>query len=137
ALEQANVHDEALRVLRVALDLRPSDYVANTYFARVVFDSDYDEAARRYAAALAARPDDAVAVREYGWLLDHYLLEPTRAIALYRREIETHPDDPTLYLYLGHAWMNHGDYDEAIEAYSQTLRLDPQRGTAKLRLVEC
>jgi serine/threonine-protein kinase len=137
ALARAELPDEAMRVLHVALDLRPSDYVANTYLARIVWDRDYDEAARRYAAALAARPDDAVAVREYGWLLDHYLLESSRAIALYRREIETHPDDPTLYLYLGHALMNHGDYDEAIDAYSQTLRLDPQRATAKLRLVEC
>ncbi len=137
ALEQAGVREEALRVLHAALDLRPNDYVGNTYLARVAWDYDYDEAARRYAAALAARPDDAVAVREYGWLLDHYLLESTRAIQLYRRALETHPDDPTLHLYLGHALLNRGDFDEAIAAYAETLRLDPQRGTATLRTVEC
>ena len=137
ALEQASVRDEALRVLHVALELRPNDYVANTYLARIVWDYDYDEAARRYAAALAARPDDAVAVREYGWLLDHYLLESPRAIALYRRALGTHPNDPTLHLYLGHALMNQGEFDEAIDAYAETLRLDPQRQTANLRMVEC
>ena len=137
ALDQAGFHDEALRVLHVALELRPNDYVANTYLARTVWDYDYDEAARLYAAALAARPDDAVAVREYGWLLDHYLLESTRAIQLYRRELGTHPDDPTLHLYLGHALLNSGDFDGAIEAYAETLRLDPQRQTASLRMAEC
>jgi tetratricopeptide (TPR) repeat protein len=138
ALQQADVpREEALRVLHVALELRPNDYVANTYLARTVWDYDYPEAARCYAAALAARPDDAVAVREYGWLLDHYLLESTRAIEIYRRALARRPDDPTLHLYLGHALMNLGDFDGAMEAYADTLRLDPLRQTADLRMGEC
>jgi serine/threonine-protein kinase len=137
ALDKAGVRTEASRVLRFAQQRHPGDYITNLYLARILWDVDYDEAARYYTAALAARPDDVLAEREFGWLLDHYLLDPTHAIALYRRALEARPDDPTLHLYLGHALLARGDLDEAIVAYADTTRLDPRRSAPRFRLAEC
>ena len=137
ALDKAGVQGEAVRVLRVARQLQPGDYVTNIYLARIMWELDYHESAQCYAAALAARPDDVLVKREFGWLLDHYLLDPSRAIDLYRGALETRPDDPTLHLYLGHALLARGDIDQAADEYTETLRLDPRRGTATTRLVEC
>jgi tetratricopeptide (TPR) repeat protein len=137
SLEKAGEPDEAIRVLRAAQRLHPDDYVTNMLLARLLWDIDYGEAARYYTAASAARPDDVVCVREFGWLLDHYLLDPAHAIDLYRRSLALHPEDPTLHLYLGHALQSSGEFDRATVEYVETLRLEPRRLFSGLKLAEC
>jgi serine/threonine protein kinase/Tfp pilus assembly protein PilF len=137
ALAASGAEEDALHVLRVAQRLRPGDYVSNVYLARLFWNRDYHESARYYAAALAVRPDDALVIREFGYLLEHYLLDAPRAIALYRRALAQRPRDATLKLYLGHALLSQGDVGGALAAYEETTRLDPERRTAWLGLVWC
>ncbi len=137
ALARASADSDASRVLQVARQLRPDDYVSNVYLARLLWDQDYQEAARCYSAALALRPDDPLVIREFGWLLDNYLLDPSRAIALYRRGLERRPDDSSLHLQLGHALLHRGDIDDAMAAYRETIRIEPTRVSAYRGLLGC
>ncbi|TAJ08165.1 MAG: serine/threonine-protein kinase [Planctomycetota bacterium] len=137
SLTAAGAEQEALRVLRVAQRLRPDDFVSNVYLARHFWERDYREAARYYSAALAVRPDDSIVVHEYGYLLDHFLQEPERAIALYRKALERHPDDATLHHYLGLALATQRHFDAAIPCFETVLRLEPQRLGAYAGLLKC
>ncbi len=137
ALDQVSATADEERVLRTAIELEPGDAVANTYLARAVWYRDYKEAARYFAAALAASPTSSTIIDDYGWMLDHFLGESARAAAMYRNNLAAHPQDATMRLYLGHALMNLGKFDEAIEAYSDALRIEPGREAARIRRLQC
>jgi len=137
SLTAAGAEEEAVRVLRVAQRVRPDDFVSNVYLARLFWERDYQESARYYTAALAVKPDDELVIHEFGYLLDHFLLEPERAVALYRKALELHPDDATSHLYLAHALTSLGSYDDALAEFETTLRLDPDRGGALMGRLKC
>jgi serine/threonine protein kinase/Flp pilus assembly protein TadD len=137
SLTAAGAEEEAVRVLRVAQRLRPDDFVSNVYLARLFWERDYQESARYYGAALAVKPDDRIVIHEFGYLLDHFLLEPDRAVALYRRGLERYPEDATLHLYLGLALADLGSYDEAVASLEAALRLEPRRVGPCIGLIKC
>lgn len=85
---------------------------------------DWAEAARLYAAVVAARPDDAGMWMQLGHVRreggDAAAAERAylRALALDRHDAEAH-------LYLGHALRGQGERDRAVAAYAQGARLRP------------
>jgi len=85
---------------------------------------DWPEAARLYAAVVAARPEDAGMwvqlghARREGGDGPGAVAAYARAVALDRWNAETH-------LYLGHAHRLAGDRDRAAAAYAQSARLSP------------
>jgi serine/threonine-protein kinase len=136
ALDDAGASAEALLVARVAQRLKPDDFVSNVYLARLLRDQPA-AAARYFETALALRSDNLSVVNDLGWILDHYLYEHASAVSLYRQALVTHPGDPLLHLYLGHALRSAGDTDGAIASYREVVRIDPSQRSAHAHLGTC
>jgi len=54
----------------------------------------------------------------------------------FRRALESHPDDPSLLVDLGHVELLAGHKDEAVEHFEQALQREPSNAEALLALAE-
>lgn len=95
---------------------------------------DWNEAVQQYALALVLAPDNSPIRIQMG----HAFKEAGRwleAEATYRIACFDRPTDSELRLHLGHVLKMQGRRDEAIEAYVEALRLDPEFRLARNELI--
>ncbi len=79
-------------------------------------------AARRYAAVLAAHPDNSRAVYRLAQLSQ---ADPAEALRLFRRYVALEPADPWGYMAVGDVLARSGRSDAALEWYDQAVSLAP------------
>ena len=58
-------------------------------------------------------------------------------IAMFKEVLQTDPNDPMVYFGLGQEYMRQGSFAEAIEAFENAVRLNPQYSAAYRSLGEC
>jgi tetratricopeptide (TPR) repeat protein len=58
----------------------------------------------------------------------------TEAVELYGQYLVARPNDPAIWVQLGHAFKESGNLDEAEGAYRQSLELAPEVADTQLRL---
>jgi serine/threonine protein kinase/tetratricopeptide (TPR) repeat protein len=118
-------HGPALSLLRRAQRLYPDNFWINHHLATslgLTKPPQWDEAARFYSAALAARPDSAALWLELGNALSVKNLK--EAEAAFRRAIELKPDYGTAYYDLGNTLRDLGRLDEAKKAYRKAIAIN-------------
>lgn len=97
-----------------------------------------DEALTPLKRAVELDPTDGWSHHRLGYVYAEQG-EPDRAIAHYRQAVERHQSDEeraAAWYQLGRLYQEHQRDDEAIEAYEQTLALEPERAAAWERLAD-
>jgi Flp pilus assembly protein TadD len=126
ALGQALVaaKGDAVPLLAAAQARHPNDFWLSFLLGNALSKvKRWDEAVGYYRAALAVRPEAAVAHTNLGSVLV-YKKQPDEAIREYRRAIALDPKDATPHYGLGVALHDKGDVDGAITEYRQAIALD-------------
>jgi serine/threonine-protein kinase len=111
----------------------PADFWANIALGDAVFWAAPVEAAGYYRAALASRPEAAVAYTALGDSL-RVQKQYDEARGYYRRALELDPDYARGQTNLGNLLKDSGQLDEAIACYRKALQLDPNYAWAHLDL---
>jgi tetratricopeptide (TPR) repeat protein len=123
---------KALEVLRQAQRQHPGDFwlcfeLAGHSFRRG--STGYEDAVRYLTAALALRPQSAVACYSLGLALAKQN-KLDEAVAACRKAIELRPDYAEAYHNLGTALQQQKKLDEAVTAYRKAIELKPESALA-------
>lgn len=128
---------EAMGALLEAERLAPNDGGIQAMLGRLYMRVPrFEDAARCFAAALAATPDDPVLNAEYAdALAETGAIEEAHRIytALHARD----PESPVALNGLGNTALRGGRFDEAADHYRRALAADPHYGQAWLGLAAC
>jgi tetratricopeptide (TPR) repeat protein len=123
-----NEFDAALNDVNAYLDVssRASDFLATGYLVRgliYLYLEQYDSAARDYQAAFQIYTEFASNYANWG---GGYRSTPLRELDIVdvQEQLIAYPETATLYIQLGHLYMEFGRWQEAIDAYHQALRLE-------------
>ena len=124
-LIQSKAYDEALPMIRKAMQVKPND--ARLYYLMGITLRDkgiYTEAESTLKHALRLDPKLAATYNAIGVLysLTHRLKE---AIAVLKRAIEINPNVARFHNNLGFAHYLSGNYEEAVKSYESSLRYAP------------
>jgi serine/threonine-protein kinase len=111
----------------------PADFWANIALGDAVLWAAPVEAAGYYRAALASRPDAAVAYTALGDAL-RVQRRYDEARGYYRQALEIDPNYARGHTNLGNLLKDSGQLDEAIACYREALQLDPNYAWAHLDL---
>jgi tetratricopeptide (TPR) repeat protein len=121
---QCRVWNNAVSLMRHAIEVNPISWVAHVNLANALVTSSPAEAIQQASIATGLRPDNP-----RGWSglaaalsANH---QPQLALQASRKAAELRPDDPTLQASLGQYADIVGDYSQAITAYRNSLTHDP------------
>jgi serine/threonine-protein kinase len=137
ALDQSGQTDDAVATFRRLVDLRAGDAHARVSLGAAMLGLDDRagaEAAFRAAKALA-NPDD-------WWIRDRIANvwtdwgDRSTALAERREAARQQPDQAANHDLLGHALLEVGRFDEAVDAFRESLRIDPMSPHARDGLVD-
>jgi tetratricopeptide (TPR) repeat protein len=114
---------------RQALAIVPESADALIGLATALADGgNPEEAERTFKLAIAAQPRYSAPHTEYGILMLR-LGRPGDAITPFQRVAELEPDNAGTFNNLGVAYLNAGDFDQAAEAFSRSLAIEPRRSS--------
>ena len=124
---------DATVFLRRVQKEHPADFRANMDLGDALFRAEPVEAAGYYRAALASRPEAAVA---YTALADSLRFQNKRdeAIGFYRQALKIDPNYARGQTNLANFLKDGGQIEEAIECYRKALEIDPNYAWAHLDL---
>jgi tetratricopeptide (TPR) repeat protein len=126
ALFEAGRLDEALISFERALELDPLYPDAHNGVGRVRYHTGPPEAAAAaYERALAIDPHYIPGYWGLGILYYAQTGAYDDAIAVFRRGLAANPEETHFYDGLGHAYARSGRMEEALEAYGEAARQDP------------
>ncbi len=134
AAYRAGDNAEAVKAYQLALELNPRNFIVRLALGKAYWRLNrLDDAAEGERQVLREHPNYAQARADYGITLvrlrkfDIALPELLKAIELgYRTSL--------VYNYLGNAYMASGRSAEAVGAYEEAIRLDPNSPTAYVKL---
>lgn len=136
ALYMAGQFDAALEAYNKILAIRPDPVLLNDKGCLLRDMGRYQEAVDTLNQALILRPNDPVALRNFGNALlkrGHELRKEkqfTSAIDHYARAAEYSDDRAEAFFYWGMLLYDLGRYDAAAQAYGQVLQFEPNNGAA-------
>jgi serine/threonine-protein kinase len=125
------IGDEAPALLKRVQRAHPAVFWANMALGDNLFFIAPVEAASYYRAALASRPEAAVAYTALGDSL-RIQKRNDEAIGYYRQALEIDPNYARGQTNLGNFLKDAGQVDEAIACYSRALQIDPNYAWAHL-----
>jgi eukaryotic-like serine/threonine-protein kinase len=125
------VGDEAAAFLKRVQSDHPADFWANIGLGDSLCFAAPVEASGYYRAALASRPEAAVAYTALG---DSLRIQKRfqEAISYYRQALRIDPNYARGHANLGNSLKDTGQIDEAIACYSKALSIDPNYAWAHL-----
>lgn len=120
---------EKLEKLRPSCARRSDIYAVTVFLALCLDDMKvYDKAAAQYRAALAIKPDTAMA-SNLGLVLDR-MGRTEEAAAAYEQAIRLDPGNANAWNNLAQQHLRSGDYEQALEKAEQAARLNPKLSQA-------
>ncbi|MDJ0567677.1 MAG: tetratricopeptide repeat protein [Pleurocapsa sp. MO_192.B19] len=127
---------EALTCYEQAIKINPDFAEAYRNLAKILTQLDEEQqAAEHLCQAFKLKPDSATAKQHYdlGQTLQSYN-KPGRAIACYRRAIESQPDFLAAYQNLGNLLLQQGKEEHALTIYRQGVKQNRQNPQFHLAL---
>ena len=139
ALKREGRPGEALRHFDEAIRIRPSYTNAHIYLGLIEYEQrNYDEAVLHFNTALeyaAGHPSHADVLNDLGAV--YYAQGRIEdAAGQYRKAVQLKPAYADGHFNLGHALERLGQHAGAMDAYKETLRLDPKHARARGALAE-
>lgn len=127
---------EARRDFERAASEANGDLTPLRALCRLLFEQgDPADAEKALAELLRRAPDDAPAAHNLGTVYLR-LGKPQAAAECYRHSLQHRPNAPHTYLQLGHALSACKRLDEAVAAWEQAYRLDPDNQEAREALTQ-
>lgn len=142
-LAEQGKHEEAVQHFQIALDNEP-EYARAWLQKGLSLDAmgEFAEAVSAYTRAIETNPRLRMAADDpggehYHALGDLYLRFRLfdHAARVYENGAVNNANSPRLFHGQGVALLQLGRYDEAVEAFESTLRIDPRHGSANFNLV--
>lgn len=128
---QQDRNDEASEILRHYLEIYPGDAEAyNTLGNTLALLQENDEAEDCYRRAISLNQNLASAYNNLGILLMRPGEDPSEALEACRKASELAPNDINCRFNLARTLREAGRTDESVEAFRNTLRLDPSHAGA-------
>lgn len=128
---QAGRPEEAVRLLSMAVEVKPGAFVAWANLGLAHFRlGDIDRALEVYAKAERLEPDNYVVHTHIGTVLAA-VGRRDEAIVRFRRAIELNPNDVRARFNLGQSLRILGLESEALDQMDEVLRLDPSHEAAR------
>ncbi len=115
---------DALPLMRRVQQQYPGDFWANFALGEALMRGSPEEAVRFYQAAVAVRPENAIAHDTLGRALGT-VWRTDEAMAHFRRAIDLDPGFSQAFSNLGRAFRTKGMLPEALELTRQAVHLDP------------
>ena len=130
ALAQLGRGDESLDIFRRAVRLAPQFYQAYCNLGKSLIDKNcYHEAEEALSLALALQPDYPETLITFAWLRrNQYRIAD--AISFAKRAVTLRPDYYLGWYHLGAFLSMAGDAEEALNAYTCAVTVDPARHEA-------
>ena len=124
-------YTKAIECWKKTIKIKSDDYLAlsNIGYAYETL-GEIKEAIKYYQESLKIKPDFELAQNNLK------AAKSKQNIKKYKIDLETKPDDHTLWNKLAKAYDNIYDYDEAIKCYKKALEIDPTYETAQENLNE-
>jgi len=126
---------KATEAARKALALNEKDPNVHILMGHLfMMRKEHEKAILEMKRAIALNPSSADAYNFVGYFL--YLSDrPVEGIRFIKKSIRLNPFPPAFYLHhLGHAYRLAGQYDEAIEAYKRSAKIEPDNVFAYIGL---
>jgi adenylate cyclase len=126
---------EAVRLYQKVIAMHPSVAVTRGLLGIVyTMMRQHEKGITELEKAIALNPNVADNHARFGFVL-HLNGRHKEALVEIEKAIRLNPFPPNYYfLYLGHAYMYEGMYDESIAAYEKALRVEPNNPFTRLRL---
>jgi tetratricopeptide (TPR) repeat protein len=126
--DNQNNLDSTVYYYTKALDLDPKNPVVNNNFAYTlsVRGKKLDEALKMSKIALEFEPESAIYLDTYGWIL-YKMGNPEKALKYVRSAIDKGGISAEVYEHLGEILQTLERNDEALEAFRNALKIDPNR----------
>ena len=126
---------EAARLFQKVIAIEPSAAVARGLLGIVyTMMRQHEKGIAELERAIAINPNVADNHASFGFVL-HLNGRNKEALEEIKKAIRLNPFPPNIYfLYLGHAYMYEGIYDQSIAAYKKALRAEPNNPFTHLRL---
>lgn len=128
---------EAIKLLRKAISLNPSDSIGYLYEIAIAYqlDENYKESIEILEFISNT---DKTNDRVFQQLGNNYDLikEPEKALLSYNRGLEKYPNSGCLYLEHGNIQAMNGRYNEALEYYEKGITVDPMYPTNYYRAAQ-
>jgi tetratricopeptide (TPR) repeat protein len=107
--------------------LIPLIYLGYQWVQSHFASSSNERSFRQHLHALTVNPQDADALYQLGLIyLKRREVDPARRY--FRNAIKIDPGDPDYHYYLGRAHELNGEWNQALEQYEETYRLNPEYG---------
>ncbi|HZR78604.1 MAG TPA: tetratricopeptide repeat protein, partial [Chthoniobacterales bacterium] len=138
AFRQKGQLDDAVLHYKLALQLRPDYSDAHNNLGNALRQQGrIEEAIHEYEMALAGEPGSALAQNNLAWLLataaDARLRDGKRAVRLAEEAVmSTGGNDPVLLHTLAAAYAENHEFDKAVAAAQDALKIAEQKGIASL-----
>lgn len=126
--------DEGIAAYQQAIKIKPSAKIYNDYSERLQSKDKLNEAIGAYKEALKLEPNNDSVHSSLGLI---YLRQKkyTEAIAETRKSVAINPSSDN-YESLGDALAEAGNFDEAITAYRQAIKIEPKNNISYNKIVE-
>jgi serine/threonine protein kinase/Tfp pilus assembly protein PilF len=135
-LAQKKAHQEALTLLRGAVQRKPQDFWINFDLARVLLvmePANPEDAVGFLRAALALQPDNPAVYNNLGVALDR-LGKHAQALQALQKAVEFQPNDTGFLLNMGNVLNHLKRYAEAEQAFGKAIALYPGYAEAHCNL---
>lgn len=140
ALAQKGDQKAAMDQFQKAIEQNPADFNAHISLAYALDQAkDTSDAINELKLALQLQPDSPSAENNLAWIYatadDHKLRNPTQALVLARRAVESSPQaNPAFLDTLAEALLMNGHAAEAFATETEAVRLDPENSELQSRL---
>lgn len=135
----SNRGDEAVALLEKALELDPDFALAHAELGSIYYwGNDRDKGEEHFTKALSLL--ERLTEREKLWIqaiVPAYRGNRDEAVTKFRVYLMKYPDDSTGWHNLGHNYLMLRRYDEAIDAFTRVIKVNPQSWSAYINIASC
>ena len=126
--EQGN-YDSAIELYAKLIDMNPNDAIYHSNLANIYYlKGDIKEAVSFYQTAISLNPNKnwtSIIAQTLGYIFHESKDNFDAAISAYQSASLLNPTDVDIYISLGSAFYDKGDYANALATYRMALEVDP------------
>ncbi len=127
--EEQGDYDSAIEIYKKLIEMNPNDAVYHSNLANIYYlKSDIKTAVSHYQTAIALNPNQnwtSIIAQTLGYIFHESKENYDAAISAYQSATILNPTDIDIYLSLGSAYYDKGDFTNALNTYRLALEIDP------------
>ncbi len=127
--EEQGRYDDAIEIYKKLIDMNPNDAIYHSNLANIYYlKGDIKSAVSYYQTSISLNPNKnwtSVIAQTLGYIFHESKENFDAAISAYQSASILNPTDVDIYISLGSAFYDKGDYANALATYRMALEVDP------------